>query len=66
MHLHTRLRRLEGVRKPANPTCAVCGHDSRAITRLRLADEHDDLDGPDSCLSCGRLLRLRLTFDERD
>ena len=66
MRLATRLRRLEVMAQLASPICMVCGHDPNATPRLRLADEHDDMDGPDSCPACGRLLRLRLTFDERD
>ena len=67
MSLRSRVTRLASQAQPGArcPTCGVYGGHGveRAFNVTFEGDGEEDLGGPDSCPTCGRVRVLRITFD---
>ena len=65
MNLRRRLRALEQVVvQRADDRCEACGYGTGAEIEFVVAFTDEEIDGPDFCPTCGRVLVLRLTFDD--
>ncbi len=65
MNLKRRLRALEqNVVPPDDYRCEACGCDAGSELEFKVFFADEPLEGPDVCRACGRMLILRLEFDD--
>ena len=64
MNLKTRLRALERATLPPDDRCGTCGYGTGAEIEFVVAFADEEIDGPDVCPACGRVLVLTLSFDD--
>ncbi len=66
MNLRRRLQALEQVVvQRADDRCEACGYGTGAEIEFVVAFADEEIDGPDVCPGCGRVLVLTLSFDDR-
>ncbi len=65
MNLKRRLRALERVVVHRDDhRCEACGYGTGAEIEFVVAFADEEIDGPDFCPTCGRVLVISLTFDD--
>ncbi len=65
MNLNRRLQALEQSVVPLDDyRCAACGYESVSQLEFKVAVADEPDEGPDVCRACGRMLILRLEFDD--
>ena len=64
MNLKRRLRALEQIVVPPDDyRCEPCGYEPGSELKFEVSLDGEPLEGPDVCRACGRMLILRLQFD---
>ena len=65
MNLKRRLRALEQIVVPPDDCrCEACGYEPGSELKFEVSLDGEPLEGPDVCRACGRMLILRLEFDD--